>query len=350
MNLSARRFLQNRRVVLAVGIILIGLIGSADYLTGSELSFSVFYLIPIVMLTETFGSRVGIAASVASAIIWLLADLTSDRLYSSSAIPFWNGAVRLSFFLIVTVTLASLRAARSHQEELSHFIVHDLRSPLSNVLTSLQYLLDTHDGSLDAGQQDLVRLSIASSNRMMSLINALLDVAKLEHGRMQLVVRETRVQALFDEAIGQVAAMALHGEVNVTRVIDAGAEHVLAESDATVRVLVNLISNALKYSPKNAVVTLRAAPAAHQMVALSVTDQGPGIPPEWKERVFEKFAQVEARRQGLAVGSGLGLTFCRLAVEAQGGRIWLDSVVGQGTTMTFTLPGVDATAAGSPKA
>ncbi|MBZ0298550.1 MAG: HAMP domain-containing histidine kinase [Anaerolineae bacterium] len=344
MNVAGFPFLHNRRVVIAAGIVLIVLIGSADYLTGSELSFSVFYLIPIVMLTESVGSRAGIAASVASAIIWLLADLSSGRAYSSSAIPFWNGAVRLSFFLIVTVTLSSLRTARSQQEELSHFIVHDLRSPLSNVLTGLHYLLDMDDGSLDAGQQDLVRLGIASCNRMMSLINALLDVAKLEHGRMKLAVQETQVQALFDEALGQVSAMALHGKVNVTSEIDAGAETVLAESDATVRVLVNLISNALKYSPKNTVVTLRAAPAANQMVTFSVTDQGPGIPPEWKDRVFEKFAQVEARRQGLAVGSGLGLTFCRLAIEAQGGRIWLDSVVGQGTTMTFTLPGVPATA------
>ena len=116
---------------------------------------------------------------------------------------------------------------------------------------------------------------------------------------------------------------------------------ILADADLVVRVLVNLLGNALKYSPVGGTVHVSAAAYPGDKVALHIRDEGMGIAPEWVDKVFGKFSQVEARKAGAAIGSGLGLTFCRLAVEAQGGRIWLESTVGQGTTVIFTLPQSD---------
>ena len=335
-------FLQTRSrlFIFVLSAALIFIIGGTDYVTGSEISFSIFYLTPIAIAAWYAGSRAGILASVGSAIVWLLVDRTSGRVYSSAAIPFWNAGVRLGFFLIVTYTLASLRAARARQDALAQFLVHDLRSPLSNVLAGLQYLGEIANDKLDAGELDLVRLSIASGSRMLHMIEALLDLAALENGSLKPDLQTTTVSDLFDTTIQQISVLAMQTNRQVANQIDTGGESVLADAGLTVRVLVNLVSNALKYAPRDSVVTLRAAPDQNGSVIISITDQGMGIPKEWLNKVFDKFVQVDARSTGVRVGTGLGLTFCQLAVLAQGGRIWIESEENRGTTVYFSLPAV----------
>ena len=111
-----------------------------------------------------------------------------------------------------------------------------------------------------------------------------------------------------------------------------------ADAGLSLRVLINLVSNAIKYTPSGGVVTVSASFAHSQRVVLAVTDHGPGVPREWAKRVFGKFEQVEARRSGAAIGTGLGLAFCKLAVVAQGGRIWIDSEPDVQTVVSFELP------------
>ena len=333
-------FLQGRaqRQIIGLGAAFIVLIGLLDYWTGSELSFSIFYLLPIALVTWYAGDRAGLLAAATSAVAWLLADLSAGRVYSSSAIPYWNALVRFGIFSIITYTLHSLRAARLRQDELSQFVVHDLRSPLGNTLAGLTLIQETAASVMDEEDRKLLQIAIASCNRMMSLVNSLLDLAKLESGKMTLNRQEMATNDLFETAILQVRAMAVRGEVEVGSRVEAGAERVYVDSEMTVRVLVNLLGNALKYSPTQGSVTIQAGPDTNGMVAIRVIDQGPGIPKEWASKVFAKYAQVEARKAGVAVGSGLGLSFCELAVHNQGGRIWIESEVGRGTTVIFTLP------------
>ncbi|HEX2620070.1 MAG TPA: ATP-binding protein [Phototrophicaceae bacterium] len=329
---------QSRRFILVLVGVLILIIGALDYVTGLEISFSNFYLIPIVIAAWFISRRAGIVASVASCLIWLLGDLSSGRIYSSSAIPYWNITMRFGFFLIVTLILRSLYEAQAQQEELQHFIVHDLRAPLSNILSAQEMLRDIGSDTMDSDQQKLVSMSISSSNRLMTLINSLLDLARLENGKMELKIEPTDVQKLFDTASQQVATLALRSEAAVAQAIDPSAKMVLADTQITVRVLVNLLSNALNYSPTGSTVTITAVPDQNQMISIRVIDQGHGIPPEWVDKVFDKFTQVEARKSGIGIGSGLGLSFCRLAVEAEGGRIRVESELGKGTSVIFTLP------------
>jgi signal transduction histidine kinase len=127
---------------------------------------------------------------------------------------------------------------------------------------------------------------------------------------------------------------------NVTLQVDFAPEvpnKMVADRWVLIRILVNLLSNALKYTPSGGTITLTVA-MDDGWVHFSVKDQGPGIPKEYLERIFDRFVQVEARKAGAAVGTGLGLTFCKLAVEAHGGRIWLESEVGNGTTVHFVMP------------
>jgi len=337
MNLLRMLERWSRTTVWTMSLLLIILIGTLDFATGSEISFSIFYLVPVALAAWTLGRRGGIVIAILSTLAWLGAEMALRTTYSSPAIPYWNALVRFSFFLIVAFTLAALYDTKTRQEDLSHFVVHDLRSPISNIQTAMTLLLETWGDDLDAESRDLIDISIASSNRMLSLINSLLDLAKLESGKLTIERQVVPVRQFIDPAVQQVTAMARRGDVQVS--VDVPLEVLAwADPDLTIRVLVNLLSNAIKHSPSNSTVTVSAARAEEGKVAVRVTDQGSGIPAAWRNKVFERFSQVEARKAGIATGSGLGLTFCRLAVESQGGRIWIEGESSQGTTAVFTLP------------
>jgi signal transduction histidine kinase len=323
---------------MVMGLVLTTLLGGIDYLTGPELSFSIFYLIPISLLAWQVGRRAGIAISIVSAASWLAADLLSGRPYAHPTVPYWNTVVRLGFFLITTYALSTAKAARERQEELMQFIVHDLRAPLANVMTGLQTLQDIAGEAMDDAQRNLVQSGLISCSRMLTLINSLLDLAKLESGQMVVQLEETGVEDVVGASLDQVSVWAKRNRVTLASSLDSGVSAVFADPVMTMRVLVNLLSNAIKFSPPESTVMVRVSENGGSAVTFSVIDQGQGIPREWANRVFDKFVQVEARRAGKTIGSGLGLTFCRMAVERQGGRIWLESQIDQGTTVTFTLP------------
>jgi signal transduction histidine kinase len=326
---------QSKLFLIMLGLALVILIGMVDYATGPELASSIFYLIPVSLAAWFAGRRAGVLISFASAISWFVADAMAAPAYSHIAIPFWNAVVNFGFFLVITYVLSALRFSRDRQEELMEFVVHDLRSPLSNIMIGLETLSGE---PLDATQTNLVRMCLMSSSGMLTLINSLLDLARLESGQMPLQVSQVNVKELIESSFAQVALAAQRRHVTLAPQSETQAETVYADRAMTVRVLVNLLGNAIKFSPSESTVSVRVTSCGDNTLAFSVTDHGPGIPKEWTDKVFDKFAQIEARKVGGAVGSGLGLTFCRRAVEAQGGRIWLESDRGKGTTATFTLP------------
>jgi signal transduction histidine kinase len=329
---------QPRSLLMLLGLLMALVLGLIDHLTGPELSLSIFYLLPISFAAWLLGLGAGVATSLVCSVLWLLADLLSGYRWSLAAAPYWNAAVRLGLFLVVSAVLSALGEAQRRREELAQFVVHDLRAPLANVITGLETLLEIAGESLDAAQLKLVQSCLISGKRMVTLINSLLDLARLEAGKMPLEPRAAPVHELVESSLEQVAVWAERNRVQLTCELDPAASVVYADPAITTRVLVNLLSNAIKFSPPGSTASVAVSPRATGQVSFAVVDQGRGIPPEWASRVFERYAQVDARGTGRAGGSGLGLTFCRLAVEAQGGHIWVESVAGGGTSVTFTLP------------
>jgi len=309
-----------------------------DYLTGSELSFSIFYLIPISLIAWLMGREIGVLMAIFGAVCWLVADLLATPAYAHPAIPYWNMLVRLGFFFIVTLALSALRTAQTRQEELGQFIVHDLRSPLSNVMIGLQALQELVDETGNTSQEKLVKMCLASCQRMLILINSLLDLARLESGQIPLQMEQTNVEELVETSLKQVSLWAAQNQVLLSSQLNTDTKTVYADPLVTGRVLVNLLSNAIKFSQSGSTVIVCVTLSDDNEVAVSVVDQGQGIPQEWTAKVFDKFAQVNDRKSGGGIGSGLGLAYCRQAVEAQGGHIWVKSAVNKGTTITFTLP------------
>ncbi len=235
-----------------------------------------------------------------------------------------------------------LQRAESMRDSLTQMLVHDLRTPLTTMLLSLDLLQSTIKGSphLGAMEREMIELSLRGSNQLLALVNDLLDIAKMEDGELKIERETLEVVALLDGAQESVASQMQSGNVQVRREVATDMESVQADADLLRRVLVNLLGNAIKFTPQGGAIEIGARPqndGENNGWEFWVRDEGAGIAPEHQERIFEKFGQVEMRAQGNRLSTGLGLTFCRLAVEAHGGRIWVESAVGQGSSFHFTL-------------
>jgi signal transduction histidine kinase len=323
---------------VAASVVFVALVGAVDYLTGWELHVSVFYMLVVWYAAWMVGRRGGIAVSATAAVAYFVADHYAGATYSHPLIPYWNATVQLASYTIVTYVVSALRDSQRMQEQLTAFVVHDLRTPLTNAMMGLELIRRSADECLSDRDKKVLRMTTEAEAQMSRLVNTLLDLSRLRHGKMPIEPQAIQVAQLTAEAADMMAPWA--EERAVTIAVGAATVGLVARGDPELsqRVLLNLLSNAIKYSPKGTTVTVSAAGDGDGTVGISVTDQGPGIPKEWQERAFDMYAQVQAHRGGAAVGSGLGLTFARMAVEAQGGKIWMDGDAEAGTTVTFTLP------------
>lgn len=230
--------------------------------------------------------------------------------------------------------LAELERLR---DELTHMIVHDLRTPLTSIIAGLQ----TMDvlGELNEDQTEFLRIALSGGRTLLAMINDMLDVSKMESGTLSLEKQDLRADEVVAEALDSVRELARENNLTLAADVAKDLRAFSADPEKLQRTLVNLLSNAIKFSPAGGTVTVSAGPGDDGAIAFAVSDTGEGIPKEAFERIFEKFGQVENRKSGRRMSTGLGLTFCKMAVEAHGGRIWLTSELGKGTTFRFTLPG-----------
>jgi signal transduction histidine kinase len=239
-----------------------------------------------------------------------------------------------------------LLALEKLRDGLVHLIVHDMRNPLMALMGYLEML----DYDLrELGQEDLVRFAAQATDNsklLLNLINDLLDIHKMEQAELKLHYTEVSPAKLTAEVLNAVQSLATGGELTLSSEVAEDLPTVPADRELLRRVIQNLVGNAIKFTPRGGTVTVAAAlegscipdrPACDRM-RMEVRDTGPGIPPEYRDKIFEKFGQVETRQEGHKLSTGLGLTFCKLAVEAHGGEIGVDSVVGEGSTFWFTLP------------
>jgi len=254
--------------------------------------------------------------------------------------------------MIVLRDITEQKELERMREDLTHMIVHDLRSPLAAVMGGLHLVRELINRGADIARAvEPLDIAISSSEKMLELVNSLLDISQLEAGQMRLEIKARSLPDLVDGARARVAPLALEDGIALRVDLPPDLPQVAADENLVTRVLVNLLDNAIKFSPRGGVVSVRAdgvsaiptfeessETTAQHYISVSVTDTGPGIPEAYREKIFEKFSQVEEQESRRGLGSGLGLTFCKLVVEAHGGHIWVESQMGQGSTFTFTLP------------
>ena len=229
-----------------------------------------------------------------------------------------------------------LEAASQHKSEFLANMSHELRTPLNAIIGFSEVLDDRMFGEVNEKQAEYVRVILTSGRHLLSLINDILDLSKVEAGRMELDLGTFNLRIALENALTLIRERAMRHGLALDLTVDETLGDVVADDRKFKQVLLNLLSNAVKFTPEGGRIDVRALPASG-ILEVSVTDTGVGIAPEDQEAIFEEFRQVghAARKRE---GTGLGLALARKFVELHGGRLWVKSEVGRGSTFTFTIP------------
>ncbi|MBU0512011.1 MAG: GAF domain-containing protein [Chloroflexi bacterium] len=224
------------------------------------------------------------------------------------------------------------------REIITETLVHDLSSPMSAVIGALD-LIEEAFSSED--RNDFVghslRVAQRGAQRVIDLIEALLEIARLQSGRMDLKLAPMKLSSATADLLGDFTLMANKYGISILNEIPSDLPILIADQDKIIRVIMNLLDNAVKFTPEGGQVRVSASLLSDEMISVRIEDTGSGIPAEYQEKIFERFSQVPGQR-GRRRGSGLGLAFCRLAVEAHGGNIRVESPPEGGSVFAFTLP------------
>ena len=229
-----------------------------------------------------------------------------------------------------------LEAASQHKSEFLANMSHELRTPLNAIIGFSEVLTDRMFGDLNEKQVEYLNDIHASGQHLLSLINDILDLSKIEAGRMELEVTDFDLPMTIENALVLVRERAARKGIELHRSIDERLGQIQADERRIRQVLLNLLSNAIKFTGEGGRVAVEAKPVTDS-VEVTVTDTGVGIAPEDQAAVFEEFRQVGTAAKKVE-GTGLGLALSRKYIELHGGRIRVESQVGAGSTFTFTLP------------
>jgi NtrC-family two-component system sensor histidine kinase KinB len=257
-----------------------------------------------------------------------------SRHYLFSVTPIRGRDRNLSGIVLLLRDITRLKEVERLKSEFVMAASHELRTPLTGMGMSIDLLLENAAQGLAEKDRELLQAAHEEVYRMKALVNDLLDLSKIEAGRIELEFEKVLVQTLFEHVQEVFKGQAEMKQVKLTSELAGDLPEVRADANKVAWVLTNLISNALRYVRQDGQIQI-AAKKVGPHVHLSVRDNGPGIPPEYQSKIFQKFVQVKGRQSG---GTGLGLAICKEIVRAHGGAIWVESSAGQGSTFTFTLP------------
>jgi signal transduction histidine kinase/putative methionine-R-sulfoxide reductase with GAF domain len=238
--------------------------------------------------------------------------------------------------LIVLRDVTEERLLDQVREDLLHTMVHDLRNPLTNIFGSLDFLRDDLAAALSVEQAQILEIALAGTKQMIRLVSAILDISRLESGRMPLDQGPISVPALLNQVLLNQMPLAESSDLTLVNLVSSNLPLAWADAALYERVFQNLVGNAVKFTPPGGRITVDAylEKSRRPQLVVLVQDTGPGVPPEHQERIFDKFTTSRHK----ASGSGLGLAFCKMVAEAHGARIWVECPPDQGATFFVTMP------------
>lgn len=238
-------------------------------------------------------------------------------------------------YMQVQSSREGLRELEQTKHDLTHMIVHDMRGPLSSLISNLNLLLDEAPPPAREMQEKLLKNSLLTGQRIMTMLEAMLDVQRIEAGRMPVELQPMYIDQIIDEAVQSVRPLLHKGRVQIDTNTSQPASLVMLDRELVTRLVNNLLFNAIKFSPDGGRIGLWTQ-ITPKWVIINVADQGSGIPKEHREHIFEKYTQLEpgGHRKGL----GLGLAFCKMAASAMGGSIWIEEMSNAGALFRCALP------------
>lgn len=256
-------------------------------------------------------------------------------LYSITTIK--GGKKQLSGIVLLLKDVSRLKEVERLKSEFVMSASHELRTPLTSIGMSIDLLLEHKDEEFNKKDFELLKTAQEEVRRLKALVNDLLDLSKIEMGRIQMDFENVPVYPLIDRVQYVFRGQVDEKSVSLNTASEKGLPLIRADANKIIWVLTNLISNALRYVKAGGKIDIKVVKDRSQ-VRFEVVDDGPGIPPEYHSKIFQKFVKVEGREEG---GTGLGLAICKEIVNAHGGNIWVESISGKGSTFIFTLPAVN---------
>ncbi len=357
---------QSNTYFLTWGFIITICIGAVDYKTGHELSFSIFYLLPISFVVWFANRNGGVFMSILSSVTEFAANFLAGRNYSHPLLSFWNSSILLGFFLISVFILSILKTEykrrinligelkdivaklkRSEEEleqksqdlarsnaELEQFASaasHDLKEPLLAITIDLKLLKKRYEGKLDPEADKFIAETIDEAKWMQTLISDMLSYSHVGTSDKPFVQIDcaailNRTLSNLRIPLEQSSAVVTHDPLPV----------VMADPIQLYQLLQNFISNAIKFHSEEKPHVHISAELKGKEWVFSVSDNGIGIPAEHSERIFEIFQRLHNKKE--YPGTGIGLATCKKIVERHGGHIWIKSEIGKGSTFYFTIP------------
>jgi len=357
---------QSKTFLFAGTVIILFSIGIADYITGQEISLAIFYLIPISLTAWYANRNAAVSMCIISSLVEFTANSAAGRTYSHLYIAFWNSLVLLGFFLIYALILSEIETeyatkvklidkldnslselsraktdlekkarelARSNDDlrEFAYAISHDLKEPLLAIDGFVKLLAKRYKGKLSSDADNFIEYTVDGVKRMQLMIKDLLEyslvgtkVRDFQPIDTALVIEQTllNLQTAIEKSGAEITYYSLPG--------------VIADTSQLTRLFQNLIGNAIKFRggqpPK---IHISAEQKDHEWI-FSIRDNGIGIDPRQAERIFIVFQRLHTREE--YPGTGIGLAICKKIVERHGGRIWVESELGKGSTFYFTIP------------
>lgn len=270
--------------------------------------------------------------------IYTIKKPNSERIIERGIFPIGGDQQDVQGRVIVLRDITEEIHIQQERELISETLVHDLRSPTSAILGALALMEDilpkeNNDNILSQS----LKVAQRSTKRVLQMIRSLLDISRLASGSLELVLDLTNIHDVLNTIIIEFVPQANQAGIILQNEIGSDLPKLWIDTDKIERVISNLIDNAIKFTPEGGKVTLSATTLEEDKLLFQVKDTGPGVPLEYREKIFERFAQVPGTR-GRRRGSGLGLTFCSLAVEAHEGKIWVETNQEGGSIFNFTLP------------
>ena len=268
-----------------------------------------------------------------------ISELNSEKVLERTSFPVWDRRGRVTGWMIVLRNVTEEIQVTQAKDLITETLVHDLRSPASAVLGALDVLKDslTEDETKNEIVDQAIQVARRGAQRMLGMTESLLEISRLQSGKIETNLLNFSLRPMASSVLNDFKTEALEYGIILHNEIPDELPAVRADLAKTTRVLTNLVDNALKFTPAGGQITLNAALLTDGFITVQVSDTGPGVPEGYREKIFERFSQIPGL-VGRRRGSGLGLTFCSLAVEAQGGKIWVESRPGGGSVFMYTIP------------
>lgn len=241
--------------------------------------------------------------------------------------------------LLISLDMSRKQQLQFKDEFLSH-VSHELRTPLTSIHQFVTILLDGLAGEVSAEQRDHLVTILGSANQLLSMIDDLVEATRAESGKLRVEVRCMNIGEVVQQAVAMLSATAKEKQISLNMAADSSIPLVSADPERVLQIVINLIENALKFTPSGGSVTVRACVTQNdsEYVCMSVTDTGRGVSPESQHLIFERLYQDPNSSINSRKGLGLGLYIVQELVKLQGGRIWVESQLGLGSVFSFTLP------------